>query len=189
MTDTARFYIDVPLDKLDRVEHILNSEDVPFCTTENMVHLPRENLLDSIFTGADGQYAIDKLNSHHAAEGRHERITIEFWQMSPKTRRDLLEFVTMNMDWESEHEPDIAYLDPGRFVEFLQQHPETMGPTSTTRPKRNPTTVKATTPRQELTDYTVRPHPMEKPLTGRRIFCDPPTPQRTRANSASYPNA
>ena len=35
-------------------EPVHNSTGIPFCPFNNMVHLPKENLLDFIFTGKEG---------------------------------------------------------------------------------------------------------------------------------------
>ena len=128
MPKQARFYIDVPTGQVDLLEQTLLSAGLQFCPFDNMVHLPRENLLDSIFTGKEGQYAIDKVNEKLEELDRPERINLEFHQMTPETRWDLLAFVTMEMDWESEYQPEIQSLDPDRVTQFLSEHPETAVP-------------------------------------------------------------
>ena len=128
MPKQARFYIDVPTGQVDLLEQTLLSIGIQFCPFDNMVHLPRENLLDSIFTGKEGQYAIDKVNEKLEELDRPERINLEFHQMTTETRWDLLAFVTMEIDWESEYQPEIQSLDPGRVTQFLSEHPETAVP-------------------------------------------------------------
>ena len=124
VTKQARFYIEFPTDKVDVLEQALLSIGAQFCPIENMVCLPKENLLDSIFTGQDGQYAIDKINAKLEELGRPERINLEFHQMDPETRWDLLVFTTMDVDWESEYQPEILHLDPAPVSNFLSNHPE-----------------------------------------------------------------
>ena len=165
MTDTARFYIDVPLDKLDRVEHILNSEDVPFCTTENMVHLPRENLLDSIFTGADGQYAIDKLNSHHRRRGTprayHHRVLADASQDPER-----LPGVRHHEDGMGERARTGHHPRRSRTLRRIPSAtPGSRGPTCTTRPKgKAHNSESGHTGRDELTALHHRPrlHPRKR---------------------------
>ena len=123
--DTARFYIDVPLPKLDLVDQLLNKAGVQFCPIENMVCLPKENLLDGIFTGADADYAIKQLNEKLLDIDDPQRITSEFFQMDAETRRDFLKMVTLDMSWESDYEPTLLELEPSVVTRFLQQHPET----------------------------------------------------------------
>ena len=128
MPKQARFYIDAPTGQVDLLEQTLLSIGIPFCPFDNMVHLPRENLLDSIFTGKEGQYAIDKVNEKLEELDLPERINLEFHQMTTETRWDLLAFVTMEIDWESEYQPEIQSLDPDRVTQFLSEHPETAVP-------------------------------------------------------------
>ena len=123
--ETARFYIDVPLPQLDLVDQLLNKAGVQFCPIENMVCLPKENLLDGIFTGADAGYAIEQLNEKLYDIDDPEHINLEFFQMNPETRRDFLNMVTLDMSWESDYEPTLLELEPSVVTRFLQQHPET----------------------------------------------------------------
>ena len=131
MPGQARFYIDVPTGQVNLLEQTLLSIGIPFCPFNNMVHLPRENLLDSIFTGREGQYAIDKVNEKLEQLGRPERLEQQFHQMDHDTRRDLLETVTMRMEWQSEHDPGVTGLEPDVIEKFLQDHPN---PPPTPRP-------------------------------------------------------
>lgn len=123
MPRQAGFYIEVPTDRVDLLEQTLLSIGVPFSPFENMIHFPKENRLESIFTGEDGQYTIDKVNQKMEEFGRPERIGREFHEMDHDTRSDLLETVTMQMEWQSEYEPDIIHLEPHIIENFLLRHP------------------------------------------------------------------
>ena len=123
MTDQARFYIDVPFSSLDQIEVLLNSNGVQFSPVENMVALPKANLLDGIFTGAEAQEAVDKINEYLEGEDRAERLPAGFHNLSPETRHDLLEFITFHVDWENDFSVSLLEVNEGELTKFLQNHP------------------------------------------------------------------
>ena len=122
MPAQARFYVDIPFEQLDQVEQFLNSNNVRFCQIENMVHLPSENLLDSIFTGADAEDAIQKVNEHLQDQAMTERLPTEFHSLPPEARRDLLELITMRVCWQSNFSPTLLEIQMDALKVFLEKH-------------------------------------------------------------------
>ena len=121
MTETARYHFEAPMDDMARVSRALLGLGVEFCPIENMVCLPRENLLDSIFTGADGEYGLEKLNQFLEEQGERA-VPGEFCEMSHETRRDLLALLTLHMDWEPETRPELLEVSWERLQEFMDRH-------------------------------------------------------------------
>lgn len=106
MTQKARFHIEVPLDKLSLVETVLQGMDISFDPKESMFHLPAENLMWSVFTGKDGQFAVDRLNEHlQTLPGPTARVLQAFPYMTPEARRDLLELATQDIQWSTDEPP------------------------------------------------------------------------------------
>lgn len=122
MPDTARFYIEVDLQDLDRMEQLLNSNGVNFSQLDNMVCLPKQNLLDAIFTGADAQEAIDKINEHLTEDKHTQRLIPPFHSMTPIARRDLLDLITLCADWETDFSPSLIEIRQDSLDTFLQNH-------------------------------------------------------------------
>ena len=122
MPAQARFYVDIPFEQLDQVEQFLNSSSIPFCQIENMVHLPSENLLDSIFTSADAEDAIQKVNEHLQDQGMTERLPTEFHSLPAEARRDLLELITMRVCWHSDFSPTLLEIQMDALKAFLEKH-------------------------------------------------------------------
>ena len=121
MSETARFYLDVPLEQIDRLEEILDREGIEFCPVGNMLHLPRENLLDGVFTGADAEYGLRKLNEFLQEHGL-DPVGGEFGGWPHEKRRDMLELLTMHADWTSEHEPELLDISREKVREFALRH-------------------------------------------------------------------
>ena len=118
---TARYSVDIPLRDIERVEKTLTGMGIGFCPFENMIHLPRENLLEGIFTGADGDHALEKINEHLRDSGKRP-IPKEFFEMAHQTRRDFLELATMHTEWKLEYEPELIDIDPRRLAKFMEEH-------------------------------------------------------------------
>ena len=123
MPEQARYYIDVTLTDVDQVEQLLTHAGVKFCPIENMVHIPRENMLETIFTGTDGQYLLEAINTHLEEEDLPERLPTEFHEMPPAARRDLLELATLHISWHSDFAPTPIELSMTQLQKFLDNHP------------------------------------------------------------------
>ena len=122
ITETARFHINIPLNKLDVAQDLLVSMGVRLDLLTDMVHLPDHNRLYSVFTGQDGQYVADHLNNYLERTGAQQRITAPFDQMSHTTRRDLLELATLHTQWTTDYEPTVEQIDDDRLAAFLEDH-------------------------------------------------------------------
>ena len=124
----ARFYIEIPHERIDRTEATLRAMGLDFSSLHNMVCLPQENLLDSIFSGSEGQYAIENINAAMADQEEPGRIHQEFDQMDHSTRWDLLALATLHTSWEKDLNPEVLELEPERVRDFLAKHPNPDGP-------------------------------------------------------------
>lgn len=123
MPDTASFHIKVPLDKLLITRTVLEGMGIALDPVQSMLHLPDNSLQYSIFTGLDGQYAVNRINQHLQEEGSPHRIDRQFTRMSPPARRDLLELATANICWTTDEPPNIESVDDEALQAFLGQHP------------------------------------------------------------------
>ena len=122
MTQTARFYIDVPIDNLEQAEQALQDMGINLTTTDHMLHLPDENILYHIFTGEDAQYALGRVKKHMLDHGYAERITQKFHRMTVETRRDFLELATVSITWNTDFPPDIESVESNAIETFLDAH-------------------------------------------------------------------
>ena len=120
MTEKARFHIEVPLEDLELARVTLKQIGIDFNPLDDMLHLPQDNLLYSVFTGTNGQYAVDKINEHlQQDDSTQARVNQDFNNMSPETRRDLLELATLHIEWTSDYNPQIGGLDSNALQDFL----------------------------------------------------------------------
>ena len=123
MPDTARFYIDLPLENLDEIEELLQDQGVEFDQCNNMVCLPRDNLMDSIFTGREGQEALEKVRHHLQDHKVPHNLPTYFYDMTPWQRRDFLEFVTLHVAWDNDFSPDTMEVSQQQLAALLEQFP------------------------------------------------------------------
>ena len=127
-TDKASFHIEVPMDKLHLAKTVLQAIDVDLDLEEDMFHLPQDNIMWSIFTGRNGQYAIDAINKHIQQDPQNPGpITQAFDNMSPETRRDILELATLHIEWSTDYHPVVDGMDRNVLEQLLEDHPETTG--------------------------------------------------------------
>ena len=132
MTEKARFHIEVPLEDMTLTQAVLEGLGIELDLVDNMIHLPQDNLLYSVFTGANGQYAVDQINEHlQEDEDNPGLITHQFTEMSPATRQDLLELATLHIEWSTDYHPHIEGLDSNALSAFLEDHPDVRAPAST----------------------------------------------------------
>ena len=121
MTETASFYITVPLDRLDAVRQALRQTGIDLDPVRDMLHIPGDSVIYSLFTGADGQYAADRMNEYLNQSTESRRIG-EFSGLSDTARRDLLELATVDTCWTSDDRPAIDEISYEALQAFLHSH-------------------------------------------------------------------
>ena len=120
---TARFHIDIPLDKLGEITQALRDLGLDFDPVNHMTALSNENILDGILTGADAGPAIDQINDHLANIQHHRRINTPFPGMSPVQQRDFLHLINLHSSWTSDYEPRLMDVNENRLENFLTTNP------------------------------------------------------------------
>ena len=88
-------------------------------------------ILDGIFTGDDAQKALDQINERREEEDQPGRITTPFPEMDAETRRKVLYMITDKVDWSSDYEPVIEWLDDEEWGKFIKGNPGICSPRET----------------------------------------------------------
>ena len=124
MPEKARFIIDLDLETLQETAEILQRMDAGFDPVESMIFLPADHLREAIFTGRDMDGALAEVNRYLTQEGNARQLREEFWDMPAGTRRDLMELVTLHMDWMDSMV--LNHLEADQLERFAENHPEAM---------------------------------------------------------------
>lgn len=105
---TLQYVIRITPDQIPALIAHLAMAKIPFDPQETMVHIPKENLLDKLFTGADAEDALTNINTFLAEESK-PTIPKTFTQMGPQQRQDFLELINLHTHWLN----DYPYLEVG----------------------------------------------------------------------------
>lgn len=120
----ARFYVDMPVDRVDLVARMLNAMGVAFDAELNMVALPREHILHGIMNGGVGDTVIDAINQKMADQSLPNRIVRTFSDMTHEQRYALLVLGTRHADWDNDEQLELEEVDAVEWRRFLERYPE-----------------------------------------------------------------
>ena len=126
MTERAKFVIELDLDKLEEMTGIFKQMDVEFDTVDSMVCLPQDHVREAIFTGADMEEVLTAANTYLEETGDSHQLLEEFCQLTPATRRDVMELLTLSSDWDDGK--FLNNINPQAWETFRAQHPEAVRP-------------------------------------------------------------
>ena len=126
MPEKAKFVIELDLDTLEQMAGIFKQMDVEFDTVDNMICLPQDQVREAIFTGADMEEVLTSANAYLEETGDSYQLLEEFWQLTPATRRDVMELLALNSDWDDGK--FLNNINPQAWETFRMQHPEAVRP-------------------------------------------------------------
>ena len=126
MPEKAKFVIELDLDTLEKMADIFKQMDVEFDTVGNMICLPQDQVREAIFTGADMEEVLTSANAYLEETGDSHQLLEEFWQLTPATRRDVMELLALNSDWDDGK--FLNNINPQAWETFRTQHPEAVRP-------------------------------------------------------------
>ena len=126
MTETIRYIIDLETEQVATVAGLLNGAGVRFDPVESMIAMPQDNIEEGIFTGGDGEWLPETVNSYLDSAGDNRRVAQPFDEMAPLAQRDFLVLATLHCDW---HKSEIQEMDPSAWDTFQTQHPEAVSQT------------------------------------------------------------
>ena len=119
MTQTAGFHVRIPLDRLEDARTALKETGIALDPVDDMLHLPADNVLYSVFTGADGHFVSERLNRHFRETGDTRRVP-DFNTLSAEQRSDLLELATTRTVWNTDDRPGVEEIDDDALTAFFQ---------------------------------------------------------------------
>lgn len=126
MPEKAKFVIELDLGTLEKMAGIFKQMDVEFDTVDNMICLPQDQVREAIFTGADMEEVLTSANAYLEETGDSHQLLEEFWQLTPATRRDVMELLALNSDWDDGK--FLNNINPQAWETFRMQHPEAVRP-------------------------------------------------------------
>ena len=126
---TVKYLITLNIEQVGELRKAMESTDIPFDLTEDMIGMPDDNIMEGIYMGRDAEYLTEKVNEYLEEKGKPERITQPFNEMDIQAQRDLLLLGSLDSDWEKEF---IQKISPREWKEFQERHPETI---SNSRPR------------------------------------------------------
>ena len=119
----VRYLITLNIEQVGELRKAMESTDIPFDLTEDMIGMPDDNIMKGIYMGRDAEYLTDKVNEYLEEKGKPERITQPFNEMDIQAQRDLLLLGSLDSDWEKEF---IQKISPREWKEFQERHPESI---------------------------------------------------------------
>ena len=126
MAERAKFVIELDLDKLEEMASIFEQMDVEFDAVDSMICLPKDQVREAIFTGADMEEILTTANAYLEETGDSYQLLEEFWQLTPATRRDVMELLALSSDWDDGK--FLNNINPQAWETFRTQHPEAVRP-------------------------------------------------------------
>ena len=120
---TVKYLITLNIEQVGELRKAMESTDIPFDLTEDIIGMPNDNIMEGIYMGRDAEYLTGKINEYLEEQGKPERITQPFNEMDIQAQRDLLLLGSLHSDWEKEFIQKI-YLQ--EWKEFQERHPETI---------------------------------------------------------------
>ena len=129
MQEKAKFVIELDLDVLEETADVFKRLDIEFDTVGNMICLPTEMMGNIIFTGADMGEILTAANDYLSENGDSHRLLEEFSQLTPATRRDIMELLTLCANWHDGYNRRILDdIEPDAWETFKRIHPNAIRP-------------------------------------------------------------
>ena len=126
MQEKAKFVIELDLDNLEEIASKFKQLDIEFDTMGNMICIPQDMIGEIIFTGADMEEILTAANEYLSENGDPHRLLEEFSQLTPATRRDTMELLTLCTDW---YDPKtVNDIEPQAWETFKEHYPEAVRP-------------------------------------------------------------
>ena len=119
MTQTAGFHVRIPLDRLEKARAALERTGITLDPVGDMLHLPADNVLYSVFTGADGPFVTERLNRVLQENGDTRRVP-DFNTLSTEQRSELLELATTRTVWNTDDRPGVEEIDDDALTAFFE---------------------------------------------------------------------
>ena len=129
MQEKATFLIELDLDMLEETAGLLKQMDIEFDTVGSMICLPQNMIGEITFTGADMGETLTEANNYLSENGDSHRLLEEFSQLTPATRRDIMELLTLCTHWHDGYNRRILDdIEPDAWESFKELHPEGVRP-------------------------------------------------------------
>ena len=130
MKEKATFLIELNLDNLDEIASTFKQLDTEFDAVGSMICLPQNMIGQITFTGADMEEILTEANDYLSENGDSDRLLLEeFSQLTPATRRDMMELLTDCTDWHDGFNRRILNnIEPDAWDTFKEHHPEAVRP-------------------------------------------------------------
>ena len=129
MQEKATFLIELDLDNLEEIASTFKRLDTEFDAVGSMICLPQNIIGEITFTGADMGEILTEANNYLSENGDSHRLLEEFWQLTPATRRDIMELLTLCTNWHDGFNRRILNdIEPDAWDTFKELHPEAVRP-------------------------------------------------------------
>ena len=129
MQEKATFLIELDLDNLEEIASTFKRLDTEFDAVGSMICLPQNIIGEITFTGADMGEILTEANNYLSENGDSHRLLEEFWQLTPATRRDIMELLTLCTNWHDGFNRRILNdIEPQAWDTFKELHPEAVRP-------------------------------------------------------------
>ena len=129
MQEKAKFVIELDLDVLEGTADVFKRLDIEFDAVDNMICLPPEMMGNITFTGADMGEILTAANDYLSENGDSHRLLEEFSQLTPATRRDIMELLTLCANWHDGYNRRILDdIEPDAWETFKRIHPNAIRP-------------------------------------------------------------
>ena len=129
MQEKATFLIELDLDNLEEIARKFKQLDIKFDTVGNMICLPQDMIEKVIFTGADMGEILTAANKYLSENDDSHQFLEEFRQLTPATRRDMMELLTFWTDLQDGYDgKTVNDIEPNAWETFKELHPEAVRP-------------------------------------------------------------
>ena len=131
MQEKAKFVIELDLDNLEEIASKFKQLHIEFDTVGNMICLPQD-MIGAVFTGADMGEILTAANKYLSENDDSHQFPEEFSQLTPATRRDMMELLTLWTDWDDGYDgydgKTVNDIELEAWETFKEQHPEAVRP-------------------------------------------------------------
>ena len=118
-----KYVVTIPEDRESDLSRALHEAGIEFDPVRDMVALPKEHLLDGIFTGRDLGMMRGAVNDHLQRQAAPYRLCREPDSLPAVVRMALLNCFTMHGDWTSEYSPTLRSISGEKLAELRAKYP------------------------------------------------------------------